>query len=512
MPYDFARPFQVAGTGHGYDDIVSHGCHRRWRILRHRRRGDLLRQSEAPLRIVLIERSAVVGCGAAYASRGYPFLLNVPASRMSATTAAPAEFLDYAQTRSPEVQPEDFLPREWYGDYLRALLAKAEAEASDVAFEHWCGEVEEVRRLDSGSPFSQLALTTTDGRTLIADRVVLAVGAPRLKAFAVAEQVAHHPAYVEDPLRASASAKSGYASEGKSLLIGTGLTMADAVCALTDDPQAATTGSKWVACSRHGLLPSEQTTFKPAVIEQAIASSLRLAAAVSIRKLTRVIQSLARSAEARGGDWREVIALVRQVAPGLWLALRSQERARFVRHLRPFWEVHRHRLPTIVKQRLDRLVSEGRLEVRAGRIHRIVPRGRQLDVHWQGRGELQVQIETFDRVVNCSGPDYRIAYSGDALWRTLLRAGLAAPDAMQIGIRTSAGLEVIDADGSPTPTLFYVGALLRTGHWEATAVAELRTHCERLAARLIAQASNDQRTQLFRTARAEPRSTPAVGA
>jgi len=447
---------------------------------------NLLRSADGPLRIVLIERSTTVGCGAAYTSRDYPFLLNVPAARMSATTAAPLQFLEFAQTRVPTAGPDDFLPRELYGEYLCSLLVKAQREATDILVEKWSGEVEEVRRLDAWAPYSKLGITTTDGHSLVADAVVLAVGAPRYKAFNVAEHVAHHPAYIADPLRAATP------PAGKTLFIGSGLTMADAVCASAASSRTLPVVNKFVAISRHGLIPPEQTSFKPSVIDQEIASSLRLAAAISLRRLTRVVRSLARSTEERGGDWREVITLVRHVAPGLWLALRQPERARFLRHLHTFWDVHRHRLPTAVRNRLDHLRAQGRLDVHAGRIRRIVPQGSQLAVHWQPRRSTDLRIELFDRVVNCSGPDYRITYSGDALWRTLLRTGLATPDPLHTGVRTSAGLELIDSDGAPTPTLYYVGSLLRAGFWEATAVAELRAHCERLAARVLAQVSHSQ--------------------
>jgi uncharacterized NAD(P)/FAD-binding protein YdhS len=154
---------------------------------------------------------------------------------------------------------------------------------------------------------------------------------------------------------------------------------------------------------------------------------------------------------------------------------------------------------------------QGRLDVHAGRIRRIVPQGVQLAVHWQPRHRSDVRIELFDRVVNCSGPDYRITYSGDALWRTLLRTGLATPDALNTGVRTSAGLELIDTDGAPTQTLYYVGSLLRAGFWEATAVAELRTHCERLAERVLAQvaSAHDERIPGQRISSREPRAVSA---
>ena len=53
-----------------------------------------------PLRIVLVER-AQLARGVAYARRAEPYLLNVPAGRMSASSVDPLEFLAYAQRTRP---------------------------------------------------------------------------------------------------------------------------------------------------------------------------------------------------------------------------------------------------------------------------------------------------------------------------------------------------------------------------------------------------------------------------
>ena len=68
----------------------------------------LRRPPPGPTRLVLIERDGAVGRGVAYADRGFPYLLNVPASRMSANTAAPNEFLEFVQRRIPNAERRRF--------------------------------------------------------------------------------------------------------------------------------------------------------------------------------------------------------------------------------------------------------------------------------------------------------------------------------------------------------------------------------------------------------------------
>src|SRR6202050_5710900 len=67
--------------------------------------------------IVLIDRGNAMGRGVAYADREFPYLLNVPAARLSADSRDPAQFLRFAQLRAPHAGGEDFLPRALYGDY-----------------------------------------------------------------------------------------------------------------------------------------------------------------------------------------------------------------------------------------------------------------------------------------------------------------------------------------------------------------------------------------------------------
>ena len=89
----------------------------------------LRRPPLGPTRLVLIERGPDVARGAAFAGRGFPYLLNVPASRMSASSAAPKEFLEFARRRMPKATGEDFLPRALYGEYLNEVLLAAQLSA-----------------------------------------------------------------------------------------------------------------------------------------------------------------------------------------------------------------------------------------------------------------------------------------------------------------------------------------------------------------------------------------------
>jgi uncharacterized NAD(P)/FAD-binding protein YdhS len=434
----------------------------------------LRRPPPGPTRVILIERSTEIGRGVAYAQRHFPFLLNVPAGRMSANPDAPEEFLHFARCRLPQATKEDFLTRELYGEYLQEVLLAARLSAPQgIAFEIWHGSVVGIRRLERSLP---LHMELADGRRIIADDVVLALGNPPRANLPAARDVTGHAAYIADPYQQIVSCSR----RDRVLLIGTSLTAADIVNAISNDPGNTPTQH---LLSRHGLVPPRQTAFRPDAFK-GDGNALRLVAATSLRKLTSTVRLLAREAEAQGGDWREAVTFVRNMAPTIWQRLSERDRRRFLGHLRAHWDVHRHRLPPETTARFATLQERERLHVHAGRIEQMQADGERIQVTWRPRYASQLQSMSFDRVVNCTGPDYAIERSTDPLWRNLVQCGLCVPDSFGLGLKTGPHGAVIDADGWPGPHLFYLGPMLRADHWEATAAAELRGHTDRLAALL----------------------------
>jgi uncharacterized NAD(P)/FAD-binding protein YdhS len=374
----------------------------------------------------------------------------------------------------PRVTPEDFVPRALYGEYLQELLLAAKLTAAgNVQFETTRGEVQAVRRLARHLP---LQVELADGRKFVADDVVLAVGNPPPRTLRSLESIEQHPGYVANPWAPDLS----FARNQTVLLLGTGLTMADVVNLASVHPDLT---PQLHALSRHGLVPPRQTPFRPEAFK-GDGHAVLLAASASLQRLTEVVRLLAESAEQDGGDWREAITFVRNLAPTLWQRLPERDRGRFLRHLRAYWDTHRHRLPPEVLQRVEALRAQGRLSVHAGRIERCEARGQRIEVLFRPRGAEAATLLVVDRLINCTGPDYSVSASTDPLWRGLRTTGLCVPDAQGLGIRTGANGAVVDSEGWPGPHLFYIGPMLRADHWEATAVGELRVHAEQLAKHL----------------------------
>jgi uncharacterized NAD(P)/FAD-binding protein YdhS len=420
-------------------------------------------------RILLID-PARAGQGLAYRPGPDCWRLNVCADKMSAFVGRPDDFLRWAQARDPQVNGSDYLPRSWYGDYLADRLELAIRRSP-----RWLNfERIRDRATDTCVDGDVARISLSDGRTVAADRVLLALGnspaAGRIAGAAEDATIANAwdlnwieklPAYVP-----------------RVMLIGTGLTMIDMALAIIQ----ARPDTRILAISRHGLLPRphDDSGAPPARKSLRFNASKALSRGPLHERLRRFRSEVLASA-AIGGDWRTAIQHVREAMPALWQAASSSLRRRFLRHLRAWWDVHRHRAPAVTLSRIEELRRRKRLAVAAGRL----VEARRIDggiaVSWRERGSQKLHEELVDAVVNVTGPDSDPRRAICPLVQSLVEQGLCLPDETGLGWGADADGRLLTADGRPSPLIYYAGPLLRARHWEATAVPELREHVDRTA-------------------------------
>lgn len=449
----------------------------------------LLKRAGVPVRIVLLDDQQEIASGLAYSAGQQDCLLNVPAGQMSLDASRPGELVDFACRQGIRTGAQEFLPRALYGRYLAAALQDAiESSPTGSACARIWGRAKRLTPLHDPTRYWRIDLD--DGHLILADEIVLALGNPLPAHLPALEPIRATRWYSRDPWSFWSQERPGRAP-GRVLLLGTGLTMVDVALRLAlrgpEPPEI-------VALSRHGRLPQSQTVFNRTALHGDAFAAIG-AASGSLRGLVRVVRALSREVADAGGDWREVINTVRSIAPGVWATLSIADRRRFLRHVRPMWDVHRHRLPPVAAEELQRLRDRGRLSVLAGTIEsaRITRFG--VEVVWRPRNAQHRERCVVSRIFNCTGPDYRPAHSEDVLVQSLLSSGLIAPDALELGIRVTADSEVVGADGRIVQGLYYIGPWLRARDWEATAVPELREHARRLAGRLGGAALGTRRRQ-----------------
>jgi uncharacterized NAD(P)/FAD-binding protein YdhS len=168
----------------------------------------------------------------------------------------------------------------------------------------------------------------------------------------------------------------------------------------------------------------------------------------------------------------------------VWRSLSLGDRARFLRHLRPWWDVHRHRMSAPVADRIDAVRASGQLRVLRGRICGYRWDDEGVEVAFSPRGASAPATLRVARVVNCSGPACDYDRMSDPLVRSLLRDGLVRPDPLHLGLDVTDTCALLDRHGGRSGRLFAVGPATRGTFWEITAVPDIRGQCEALAVHL----------------------------
>jgi len=438
----------------------------------------LLRNRDcAGLHVVLINRSGPFARGVAYGTRTETHVLNVPAARMGAFPDDEADFLRYARRRDPHIAGGAFLPRRWYGEYLEWLLEDARAHtAPGVRFSHRVEHVVDLRENGAG-----IDMVFEGGERLRADRAVLALGnfAPTDPPLAQSDFFAGSARYVRDPWLPGALDRVDPAQPV--LLIGTGLTAVDIALDLVERGLC----QPLYALSRRGLAPLAHRGLADGAREVELPAALWDEPA-SVRGYLRSVRRRIRELAAQGIDWRDCVAALRPITALLWQRLDRTERARFLRHLQPYWEIHRHRLAPELGQRFRALQDSGQLRLRGGRLRELTERGGQVEVRYQPRGGAQTSLLSVGSVINCTGPNSNMARSPEPLLNSLRARGVLSADALGLGLAVAENYAVVGGDGVASPRLFYVGPFLKAHFWEATAVPELRVHVRDLVRHLLA--------------------------
>ena len=401
------------------------------------------------IRSMLIDGSGRVGRGVAYSTTEPAHLLNVRAEGMSAWSGEAANFAEWFEQRGGDRR--GFAQRRLFAEYLAEILH--EAVGSGFA------EVVHATALKAHRN-GRWEIELDNGQRLNADALALAIGNQEpeaLSAFADAGS-----SYIANPWGSQAQAAvTDLVESGRSvLLVGTGLTMVDVVLSL----EAAGYDGRIVAVSRRGQVPRAHADFDAAPV------GLEEVPQADVRKLMRWLRR--RAADV---GWRAAVDSLRPHSHPLWQSLTPEQQRRSLRHVRPWWDVHRHRIAPEVAEILARLVADGFLEVVAGRIVSAAPAEDGIDVVIRRRASDKEVRERFAYVFNCTGPLQAISRTRDPLLRSLLDAGEARPD--QLGI----GLDV-DDDARAGDRLWALGPLTKGRYWEIIAVPDIRDQAAAVAA------------------------------
>jgi uncharacterized NAD(P)/FAD-binding protein YdhS len=409
--------------------------------------------------IVMIERASELGRGVAYNVPSDRCKLNVPAHVMGAFPESPDGFLQWLLSHGHAVTADEFVSRDLFGRYLQDLLKKQAARFGTS----WITIQDEACDLEFDPSLSTWSVLLKSGSQVTADTCVLALGNMPRSIF----QGIPVEGIFRSPYHANSYSDIGQLK--RLLVVGSGLTAVDCVL----EAEGRGFRGEYTMLSRHRRLPlaHEDTQGVTSVpLEPALTNRLELLS-LPLRSLVRLVSRESR----RLGSSQPAITAIRPHLQDIWMRLSSGDKSRFMRLVRPLWEVHRHRIPKQHLHQLQELMRHNRLRLEGGTIK---------SAHYDATGVhalitsgKKVRQEHYDAAMLCTGPESDLSKISTPLVTNLLRRGILAAGKYKLGAdlsRTS-----LSSDG--ISRLKLLGPIQRESLWEITAVRELRLEAQKIA-------------------------------
>jgi uncharacterized NAD(P)/FAD-binding protein YdhS len=399
------------------------------------------------IRISWVGNQTPFALGVAYSTTDIEHLLNVKVQAMSAFPSEPDHLVNWIKKYHPNwnLEKSPFIPRVYFGEYLEELV-----DEKDPRVKRYLDEATDVE-VHGG----RYQVTTKKGERLFADDIVLAMG--NLRTETRTGNILPHELLQMKDLR-----------DKKILLIGTGLTMFDTVVTLRK------MGLKHpiTAISRRGLIPKPHQAYNPIPASNTSATSAfaehlheALLVKSSLAKALRIFRDECSLARKMGSDWRAVYDLIRPKTQFFWQEMNPKLKARFAKHLRPYWDIHRHRVAPEIDSIIQGMLKAGTLKVQKQRAGKTFS-------------------SQFDLQVDCAGFAYDVKSSLSPLTHSLVKRGLVEVDQPAFSFHSHPA----------HPHIYVTGPLLKGLLWEAVAIPEIRVFAEQLA-RQLAETSLSLRKQ-----------------
>ena len=425
--------------------------------------------------VMIFEPRSKLGAGVAYGTKDPQHRINVPASRMSIDTNKPEDFADWLKWHSHKTcDPEAFLPSgEVYptrSEFGRYLFERITPFLINKTLQHIQDTVVSVQRHGD-----QWRLQTAQGMIYVAAHVVIATSHPAPALPVPLKEIAHDPRVISDPW-----AKDAFKTvdpRARIAIIGTGLTMADVVATLAAQGHLGPI----TAVSRRGLRSRGHSRGAPSLFGDFSTTPEKTAPDL----LKRIRKTLTSAPER---PWQDTLDAVRRQGKTIWTALPVVEQRRLVRHLRPFWDVHRFRIAPQVERTLNLRAETGLLTVLAARIESAEAHSDGLALHIQERGGRRRTVYA-DILINTTGPDHAGILTTPGFLSRLAEDGFVQKDPVGLGLWTDEDHSAL-VDGLPVSGLFVAGPLSRGTFGELMGLPEVTANAQSVAARLAGNLQN----------------------
>lgn len=423
----------------------------------------LLRESDTRSDVTIVEQRDELGAGIAYSTKDPDHLLNVRAANMSAFSDQPEHFVRWLRenalpTAGAVPVASSFAPRHIYREYLESLLAP-----------HIAGgrlRIVKARAISISEDATEAIVRFENGTSTFAERVVVATGneGPKLP-----YAPWRYDGWTSSPV-------PNLPAGAPAAIIGTGLTMVDWVLTLLHSGHRGPI----IAVSPRGLVPHAHRLVSPAPLDPA-----RIPIGAPLSQTMHWLRGWARQLETEDGDWRSAIDALRPYTQRLWQSLPLDAKRRFLRHARPWWDQHRHRIAPAAAEKLARARRSGQFAVVAGRVLSFDERAGGVDMRIAIRGARERRRVFARAVFECRGRTNNVSETENPLLRALLESGRARPDPLQLGLDVTSNFALIGRDGAVSRRIHAIGPVTSGMFWEVTAVPDIRIQAASLARQFL---------------------------
>jgi uncharacterized NAD(P)/FAD-binding protein YdhS len=399
--------------------------------------------------------------------------LNVNARGMTLFDEEPLHFFNWWKNNFSKYQDyknhvpseSDFVKRSIYGDYLKETFEKTfSAGNSRIKIIH--GEVVDIIK----NTEDDFLVKIQDGDVHVADKILLALGnfPPADPTFIRSTDIINDPDYISHPWRDNAI--DNLEQNDTVLFVGSGLTMIDLAVSLKKRNHKG----KLHVISRRGLLPFPH---QPGLHYKLSTADFTYKTAL---ELFKAVREEIRIAGNDGVNWRDVIDSLRPITQKIWSGLPAPEKRTFLAHIRPYWDVMRHRMPPESYVQVTEMIDSGMMEIYAGRIRKVIRDNENLIIEYLPKGETTEKNISVKRIINCTGPQSDYRKLSTPLVLNLFSKGWIIPDDQFLGLKTDLVGKIIDREGNTSRPFYSAGPPCKGTLWECTALRDIRLQIKQL--------------------------------
>ncbi|MCG6149259.1 FAD/NAD(P)-binding protein [Leptospira levettii] len=434
--------------------------------------------------IFLIESSKKrFGRGVAYSPNSIYQKLNVPAKGMSLFPENPNHFVDWWKSNEKNYfylgesyDENSFFPRFIFGDYLESTLnSNIQTKSSNKEFFTINDEVVDASKIES-----QWKIKLSSGAELIVDNLILATGnIPPGNPNYLSNEVLDNKRYLHNPWDDSLF-ESIQLNETLGIL-GSGLSMVDVIMTL----KRKNFQGKIVSFSRSGKLPKVHSI--PDHLNPTPFPELFGNVNDDVNKIRNWLR------ENDGLSDVNLMNVIRPYTSVIWKSWDSKSQRRFIRHVRPYWESFRHRIPSESMAIISEWIQLGKLtflkaRIQSSRLEKETIEITTLEPH------SKFGSYRFDRLINCTGPDTKLKEVKSDLYTNLMKKGYIIQSENGIGFVTGNLGQVKSKEGKFLENLYCLGPLRKNELWESTALREIRDQVNELTS-VISNSNSNSNTK-----------------